>query len=45
MDIFFGNMLKQNAPIEKMQYPFTLNIDYDGMYTTVLVTPASLQED
>ncbi|MBE6663329.1 MAG: VWA domain-containing protein [Ruminococcaceae bacterium] len=44
-DIFFGNMLNQNAPSEKRQYPFTLEIDYDGMYTTVLVTPASLRPD
>ena len=43
--IFFGNMLNQNAPSEKRQYPFTLEIDYDGMYTTVLVTPASLRPD
>ncbi len=44
-DIFFGNMLNQNMPSEKIEYPFDFEVEYDGMYTKVLVTPAVLHTD
>ena len=43
--IFFGNMLKQNTPDEKVEYPFEFEVQYDGMYSKVLVSPASLHTD
>lgn len=43
--IFFGNMLNQNTPDEKVEYPFEFEVQYDGMYTKVLVSPATLHTD
>lgn len=43
--ILFGNMLSQNMPKEKIEYPFEFDVQYDGMYSKVLVTPASLHTD
>ncbi len=37
---FFGNILKTNTPEEKIDYPFTMNVEYDGTYSTVEITPA-----
>ncbi|MBQ8546462.1 MAG: VWA domain-containing protein [Clostridia bacterium] len=43
--LFFGNMLNENIPKDRVQYPFTVDVEYDGMYTRVMITPASLRTD
>lgn len=42
---FFGNMLSANTPEEKVACPYTTNIEYDGTYSTVQITPATLKAD
>lgn len=42
---FFGNMLSENIPKERIQYPFAFDVEYDGMYTRIMLTPASLRTD
>ena len=41
----FVNMLYENLPDEKIDYPFTYDADYDGKNVTVTVTPAELKAD
>ena len=41
-DIFFDNLLDSNTPEEKIDYPYTLNVDYDGKYTSIEIVPAIL---
>lgn len=41
-DIFFDNVLDSNTPEEKIDYPYTLNVEYDGKYTNIEIVPAIL---
>ena len=41
-DIFFDNLLDSNTPEEKIDYPYTLSVDYDGKYTSIEIVPAIL---
>lgn len=41
-DIFFDNLLDSNTPEQKVDYPYTLNVDYDGKYTNIEIVPAIL---
>ncbi len=40
--LFFDNMTKECIPDERIGYPYTLNVEYDGTYSTVEIIPASL---
>ncbi len=44
-DLLFGNMLIQNRPEEKIVNPFEIEIDYDGLNSRLLITPAALRTD
>ncbi len=37
-----ANMLDVNIPEEKVDYPYTLNVQYDGIYSTLEIIPAIL---
>ena len=39
---FLQNVLETNVPEEKIDYPYTLNVEYDGIYSTVEIIPAVL---
>lgn len=41
-DMFFGNVIDTNTPNEKIDYPYTMNVDYDGKYTSIEIIPAIL---
>ena len=41
-DIFFDNLLDSNTPEEKIDYPYSFNVDYDGKYTSIEIVPAIL---
>ncbi|MBE6618865.1 MAG: VWA domain-containing protein [Ruminococcaceae bacterium] len=41
-DIFFTNVSEQCTPKERVGYPYTLNVEYDGTYSTLEIIPASL---
>lgn len=41
-DVFFDNILDANTPEEKIDYPYTLNVEYDGKYTNIEIVPAIL---
>ena len=36
---FLKNILSANTPEEKQDYPFVLNVEYDGTYSNVEITP------
>ncbi len=40
--LFFENVLTVNTPTEKIDYPYTLNIAYDGIHSEVEVIPVTL---
>ncbi|MBQ4053953.1 MAG: VWA domain-containing protein, partial [Clostridia bacterium] len=42
---FFSNVVSANTPEEKIDYPYAFNVEYDGTYSTVQVTPATLKAD
>ena len=37
---FFGNLLTVNTPTERIDYPYTLSVEFDGMYSSVELIPA-----
>ena len=39
---FFTNLLEVNTPDERIDYPFTLNISFDGTYSQVEIIPVTL---
>jgi len=39
---FFQNILTENTPKERIDYPFTLDMNFDGTYGTITLTPARL---
>ncbi|MBO5043353.1 MAG: VWA domain-containing protein [Clostridia bacterium] len=39
---FFENLLEVNTPEERIDYPFTLNIHFDGTYSQVEIIPVTL---
>ncbi len=39
---FFTRMAEVNTPEERIDYPFTLNIDFDGTYSKVEIVPVTL---
>ncbi len=39
---FFENILTSNVPKEKVDYPFSVNVDYDGTYSTIEIIPVQL---
>lgn len=40
---FMQNILTSNTPKEKIDYPFTLNVEYDGTYSTVEIIPTVIK--
>ena len=42
---FFQNLLTVNTPKERIDYPYTLNIDYDGTSSFVEIIPVELNPD
>lgn len=42
---FLDNMLETNTPSEKINYPYTVNVDYDGIYSTVEIIPAQVRSE
>ncbi len=42
---FYDNMFTSNTPKERIDYPYNLDIQYDGLYTTVEIIPGVLQPD
>ena len=40
---FFSNMLTTNIPEERVGYPYTIHVEYDGIDSTVEVVPATIQ--
>ena len=41
-DLFFSNVLKTNTPTEKVDYPFTLDVNYGGLTSEIILTPGTL---
>ena len=41
-NIFFRNVIKTATPTERIDYPYTLSVEYDGTYSTVEIVPAVL---
>ena len=39
---FFSNMAEANTPRERVDYPFALNIDFDGTYSKIEIIPVTL---
>ncbi len=39
---FFSNVVEINTPKSRVDYPFTLNISFDGTYSNVEIIPATL---
>ncbi len=39
---FFGNVAAVNIPTERINYPFDLNVEYDGTFSRVEVVPSTL---
>lgn len=39
---FFSNLVEVNTPEERIDYPFTLNISFDGTYSQVEIIPVTL---
>ena len=39
---FLQNLLDVNIPEEKIDYPYTMSVEYDGIYSTVEIIPAVL---
>ena len=39
---FFGNVLLTNTPKERIDYPYVINFDYGGSYSTVEMLPSYL---
>ncbi len=39
---FFSNLVEVNTPDERIDYPFTLNISFDGTYSQVEIIPVNL---
>lgn len=42
---FFRNVLTVNTPEERVDYPYTLNVEYDGSRCAAEITPATLNPD
>ena len=41
-DRFFGNVCTENTPAARVDYPYTISVDYDGSYSRVEIIPAVL---
>lgn len=41
-DRFFQNVLDTNVPEECIRYPYNISVEYDGSYSEVEITPATL---
>ena len=39
---FFENVLLRNTPDERVDYPYTINVDYDGAHSRVEIIPVTL---
>ena len=39
-DRFFGNLFETNVPAEKVDYPYTVNISYDGIISSIDIIPS-----
>ena len=39
---FFGNVLVSNTPDERIDYPYVINFDYGGSYSTIEMLPSYL---
>ena len=39
---FFGNVLTTNTPDERINYPYTINFEYGGEYSTIEMLPSYL---
>ncbi len=39
---FFTNVISQNVPGERINYPYVLNVEYDGSYSQVEIVPVNL---
>ncbi len=39
---FFGNILSSNTPSERINYPYTINFEYGGEYSTIEMLPSYL---
>ena len=42
-EIFLSNIVKVNTPKEKIDYPYTLTVNYDGTYSYVEVIPTVIK--
>jgi len=43
--LFLGNILSTNTPKTKIDYPYTVNVEYDGKYSEVEIIPAVVNPD
>lgn len=41
-DRFFENILTVNTPAERVDYPYTISVEYDGFYSRVEIIPVTL---
>ncbi len=41
-DRFFENVLVANTPAERVDYPYTISVEYDGSYSRVEIIPVTL---
>ncbi len=41
-DRFFENILTANIPAERIDYPYTIGVEYDGSYSEVEIIPVTL---
>ena len=42
---FLGNIAKTNLPENKIDYPYTISVEYDGMNSIIEIIPAALNPD
>ena len=41
-DRFFTNVLVENTPAQRVDYPYTIDVTYDGSHSTVEIVPVTL---
>lgn len=41
-DRFFENVLTVNTPVEHIDYPYTISVEYDGSYSRLEIVPVTL---
>ena len=45
MGKFFKNVLTENVPSEKADYPYTVEVSTEGKYARLAISPVNLEVD